>query len=172
MAKGLMRVGGSAPRAQWFGLVTCGLAVAVTGALGALASIEARDFYATLAKPRWSPPPGVFSPVWTLLYVMIALAGWLAWRQRAPGAATRLALWLYFAQLALNALWSWIFFRWHLGALALVEICVLWFAVLATLTQFWRVKPLAGALLLPYLAWVSFATALTAATWRLNPGLL
>ena len=101
---------------------------------------------------------------------MIALAGWLAWRARAPASDTRLALWMYFAQLALNALWSWVFFRWHLGALALMEIWVLWLAILATLTQFWRLRPLAGALLVPYFAWVSFATALTAAMWRLNPG--
>ncbi len=112
----------------------------------------------------------MFSPVWTLLYLMIAFAGWLAWRARAPAYDTRLALWLYFGQLALNALWSWLFFRWHQGALALIEICLLWFAILATLTQFWRLRWLAGALLVPYLAWVSFATALTAAVWRLNPG--
>ena len=172
MASLKLRVGQSAPKGQWFALGVCVIAVVATGALGAFASIEAKDFYATLTKPNWAPPPGVFSPVWTLLYLMIALAGWLAWRARAPAYDTRLALWLYFGQLALNALWSWLFFRWHQGALALIEICLLWFAILATLTQFWRVRPLAGMLLLPYLAWVSFATALTASTWRLNPGLL
>jgi tryptophan-rich sensory protein len=72
----------------------------------------------------------------------------------------------------LNALWSWLFFAWHLGGLALVDICVMWLVVLATLVQFWRLRPLAGALLVPYLLWISFATALNAAVWRLNPTLL
>jgi tryptophan-rich sensory protein len=170
MASLNLRVGGRAARGQWTALGVCVLAVAATGTLGAIASIDAREFYATLAKPDWAPPPGVFAPAWTVLYVMIAIAGWLAWRARAPASDTRLALGLYFGQLALNALWSWLFFAWHQGALALVEICVLWLAILATLTQFWRLRPLAGALLVPYLAWVSFATALTAAVWRLNPG--
>ena len=172
MASLNLRVAGTAPRGRWTAPVVCVLAVAATGTLGALASIDAKDFYAMLAKPGWAPPPSVFGPVWTALYVLIAIAGWLAWRARAPASDTRLALGLYFGQLVLNALWSWIFFAWHQGALALVEVCVLWLAVLATLTQFWRLRPIAGVLLVPYFAWVSFATALTAAVWRLNPGLL
>jgi translocator protein len=167
-----LRVGQPAQKRQWSALVVCVVAVVATGALGAFASIEAKGFYEMLVKPSWAPPPGVFSPVWTTLYFMIALSGWLAWRARAPASDTRFALWLYFGQLALNALWSWLFFRWHQGALAVIEVCVLWFAILLTLTQFWRLRWLAGALLVPYLAWVSFATALTAAVWRLNPGLL
>ena len=172
MARGIMRISEPAPRGQWVALIFCLLAVGVTGALGAIASIQAQDFYAQLTKPRWAPPPGVFSPVWTTLYLMMAIAAWIAWRKRTPGRATRIALQLFAVQLVLNALWSWLFFRWHLGALALLEVCLLWFAILATLTQFWRVRPLAGALLIPYLLWVSFATALTAAVWRLNPTLL
>ena len=79
---------------------------------------------------------------------------------------------LCIAQLALNALWTWLFFVWHLGALALVDIVLLWLLILATLLAFWRVRPLAGALLLPYLAWVSFAAMLNFAMWRLNPAVL
>jgi translocator protein len=172
MARGIMRITEPAPRGQWLALFGCLLAVAVTGGLGAIASIQAQDFYAQLTKPQWAPPPGVFSPVWTTLYVMMAFAAWIAWRRRSAGRASSIALQLFGVQLVLNALWSWLFFRWHLGALALVEVCLLWFAILATLTQFWRVRPLAGALLIPYLLWVSFATALTAAVWRLNPTLL
>jgi tryptophan-rich sensory protein len=165
-----MRIGEPAPRGRWLALGACLLSVAVAGGLGALASIRAGEFYAQLVKPEWAPPAGVFSPVWTALYLMMAVAAWVAWRQRGPGRV--FALQLFAVQLALNALWSWLFFRWHLGALALIEVCVLWFAILAMLTQFWRLRPLAGALLIPYLLWVSFATALTAAVWRLNPTLL
>lgn len=172
MARDYMRISAPAPRGRWLALVACVGAVAVTGALGALASLEARDFYAQLAKPVWAPPAGVFGPVWTVLYAMIAVAGCLAVRQRAADGAKGLAIALFGAQLVLNALWSWLFFRWHQGALALVDICVLWLAILATLTQFWRLRPLAGALLIPYFLWVSFATGLNAAVWRLNPALL
>lgn len=172
MAQNFMRVGKAPPRGRWLALAACLGAVLVTGGLGAIASIEARDFYGQLVKPAWAPPPGVFSPVWTTLYLMMAFAAWIAWRQRTPARAVRGALQLFAVQLVLNALWSWLFFHWHQGALALIEVCLLWFAILATLIQFWRLRPLAGALLVPYLLWVSFATALTAAVWRLNPGLL
>jgi tryptophan-rich sensory protein len=86
--------------------------------------------------------------------------------------AARTALALFFVQLALNALWSWLFFAWHRGGLALADIVVLWAAIVATLVAFWRIRPLSGALLVPYLLWVSFATALNLAVWRLNPQLL
>ena len=172
MAQEFMRVGGRPPRGRWLALGLCLGSVLIAGVLGSIASIEASEFYAQLVKPSWAPPAGLFGPVWTVLYLMMGFAAWLAWRQRTPAPAVRLALQLFAVQLALNALWSWLFFHWHQGALALVEVCVLWLAILATLTQFWRLSPLAGALLVPYLAWVSFATALTAAVWRLNPTLL
>lgn len=168
---GFMRVGVPARRGGWLALPVFLLAVGLTGALGAIASAHAAEFYAQLERPHWAPPAGVFGPVWTLLYLMIGIAGWLAWRERsARGRAG--ALTLFAAQLVLNAAWSWLFFAWHRGGLALVDICVLWLAVLTTLVQFWRLRPLAGALLVPYLAWISFATALNAAVWRLNPALL
>ncbi len=120
-------------------------------------------WYATLPKPAWTPPGWVFGPVWTLLYILIAVAAWLVWRARGSlrAAAPPLAPWA--AQLLLNGLWSLLFFGLRLVVPAFVEILVLWFAILATVIAFWRVRPLAGALLIPYLAWVAFAAALNGA---------
>lgn len=172
MAVRPMRIGAAAPRGQWRALGLSLLLVIVAGGVGAIASLDAQSFYALLAKPAWAPPAGVFGPVWTALYLCMGLAAWIVWRARGGIAHASDAFLLYGAQLVLNGLWSWLFFRWHLGALALVEVCLLWLAILATLVHFWRIRRSAGLLLLPYLLWVSFATALTAAEWRLNPGVL
>lgn len=140
-------------------------------AVGAAASVQARSFYGGLEQPAWAPPPWVFGPVWTVLYGLMAIAAWLVWR--AGGfRAQRVALLFFLAQLALNALWSWLFFAWRLGALAFADILLLWLFIVATLVAFWRVRPLAGALLAPYLLWVSFAAALNHALWQLNPEVL
>jgi translocator protein len=139
--------------------------------VGAVASANAPEFYAQLARPAWAPPAWLFGPVWTLLYLLMAIAAWLVWRERGFRGAT-FPLGLFFAQLALNSLWSWLFFAWHLGALSVVEIVILWLLIAATTVAFWRVRPLAGALLLPYFAWVTFAAALNYAIWQLNPQLL
>ena len=140
-------------------------------ALGALASQDAPQFYAQLDKPGWAPPAGVFGPVWTVLYLLMALAAFLVWRMRGFSTAPR-TLWLYLVQLAANALWSWLFFAWQLGAAAFVEVLVLWALVLATTAAFWKARRIAGLMLLPYLAWVTFASALTFACWQRNPQLL
>lgn len=155
---------------------TLGLAawLAVTGvaaALGAVASVEAASFYAGLEQPSWAPPAGVFGPVWTTLYVLMAVAAWLVWRVGGLAAA-RAVLGLYLAQLALNALWSWLFFAWRLGGVAFAEVLVLWVTILATTVAFARVRPLAGVLLAPYLLWVAFAAVLNFVVWRMNPGSL
>lgn len=142
-----------------------------TSAVGAVASIRAQGFYRELVRPEWAPPPWVFGPVWTALYALMAVAAWLVWRERG-WAGARVPLALFVAQLAVNALWTWLFFAWRLGALATAEIALLWVLLLVTLVRFWRVRPLAGVLLVPYLAWVTFATALSFAVWRLNPALL
>jgi len=105
-----------------------------------------------------------------LLYVMMATAGWLVYRSGAPN--TKILLALFLAQLSLNALWSWTFFKWESGPGSMATIIGLWFAILVTIVGFWRVNPVSGALLLPYLVWVSFAAVLNAAIWRLNLGLL
>ena len=167
-----MRVTAPPPRGQWLTLLAFAVVVAAVAALAAWASSDAETFYANLVKPSWAPPAGVFGPVWTVLYVLMAVAAWLVWRARGSIELVGAQLGLFAAQLLLNGLWSWLFFTWQLGALALVDICLLWLLLLATVVQFWRVSRLAAVLLLPYLLWVSFATALTAATWRMNPTLL
>ncbi len=156
---------------QAIGLVGWLVATVATGALGAMGSASAGSFYGELAQPSWAPPGWLFGPVWSVLYVLMAVAAWLVWRKRGFRGAP-VALSLFVAQLLANALWSWLFFAWHQGALSLVEIIVLWLLIAATIQAFWRLNRLAALLLLPYLAWVSFATALTAALWRLNPTLL
>ena len=140
-------------------------------AVGAFASVQAKSFYADLVQPAWAPPAWVFGPVWTLLYALMAIAAWLVWRSGGFQRNGR-ALWLFIAQLAVNAVWSWLFFASHKGALAFADIVLLWVLIVATLLAFWRVRPIAGALLLPYLVWVSFAAALNFAVWQLNPGIL
>lgn len=140
-------------------------------AIGAVASVNAREFYAQLARPAWAPPGAVFGPVWSVLYTLMGVAAWLVWKDRGAAAAKG-ALSMFVAQLVANALWSWLFFAWRLGGLAFAEILVLWVMILCTVLLFWARNRLAGALLIPYLAWVSFATALCFVTWRMNPSLL
>ena len=143
----------------------------VAAAIGAIASVQAATFYQQLAQPSWAPPSTVFGPVWSMLYALMGIAAWLVWRE-GGWRRQRGVLALFVVQLALNALWSWLFFAWHHGALAFIDIVLLWLLIVATVIGFWRVRPLAGALLLPYLCWVSFASALNFAVWRLNPGML
>ncbi len=154
-----------------FGLVVWLAVSFVAAAIGGIASAKAGLFYRQLARPDWAPPGWLFGPVWTVLYVLMGIAAWLVWRVRGF-RASRAALILFIIQLAANALWTWIFFVWRHGALAFVEILVLWGLILGTAVGFWRARPLAGVLLFPYVAWVTFASALTFAVWRLNPLLL
>lgn len=143
----------------------------IAAAIGAVASVQAGTFYLSLSRPTWAPPASVFGPVWTALYALMAIAAWLVWREGGYSNA-RAALNLFVAQLALNAVWSWLFFAWHLGGAAFVDILLLWALLVATLISFWRIRPLAGALLVPYLLWVSFAAVLNYAVWKLNPDVL
>jgi translocator protein len=143
----------------------------VAAAIGAAASVNAGTFYAQLVRPAWAPPGWLFGPVWTVLYLAMGIAAWLVWRAAGLRAA-RMALTLFLVQLALNSLWSWLFFGWHLGAAAFADVLLLWATIVATLAAFRRVRPLAAWLLAPYLLWVSFASALNYAVWQLNPGSL
>lgn len=154
---------------QWVGLLAWLLAAFAAGAVGAVASVDAAAFYAQLSKPSWAPPAQVFGPVWSALYALMGIAAWLVWR--SPGDHG-VALGVFGAQLAANALWSWLFFAWHRGALAAVEVLVLLALIVATIVAFWRASRPAALLLAPYLAWVSFASVLTWAVWRGNPNLL
>ncbi len=140
-------------------------------AVGGFASADAGAFYQQLTRPTWAPPSWLFAPAWTLLYLLMGVAAWLVWRERGFRHA-RITLSLFLIQLAVNALWTWLFFVWHLGALAFVEILILWMLILCTLVAFWRVRSIAGALLIPYLAWVTFAAALTYSVWQGNPAML
>ena len=143
----------------------------IAAAAGGAASVQAGPFYAQLMRPDWAPPASVFGPVWTVLYALMGIAAWLVWRVGGFRAA-RFALTLFLVQLAVNALWSWLFFGWHRGALAFADILLLWVLIVATLMAFWRRSRFAGALLIPYLLWVTFASALNYSVWQLNPQLL
>jgi translocator protein len=156
---------------QVVGLLAWLLLSFATAAIGAVASSEAGAFYAQLIRPSWAPPGWLFAPVWTVLYVLMGTAAWLVWRRHGFKEA-RTALALFIIQLGANALWTWIFFVWHQGALAFAEIVFLWCLIAATVASFWRLNKGSAVLLLPYLAWVTFASALTFATWRLNAHLL
>lgn len=154
---------------QLVGLLGWLLVAFVGAAVGAIASVEAASFYAQLSKPSWAPPAWLFGPVWSVLYALMGVAAWFVWR--SPGSK-RGALGLFLAQLAANALWSWLFFAWHRGALAAVEVLVLLALIVCTAVAFWRISRLAAALLVPYLLWVTFASLLTWSVWQRNPSLL
>ncbi len=124
-------------------------------------------WYPALDKPSFNPPVWVFAPVWTALYVMIAVAGWRVWRRRGLAGA-RVAMSAYALQLALNLGWSFLFFGGHMIGAALAEIVLLLAAIVLNTMLFWRIERAAALLLFPYAAWVVFATVLNAALWRLN----
>ncbi len=136
-------------------------------AAGSAVLVSIDGWYAALSKPSWNPPAWVFGPAWTLLYGMMAVAAWLVWREGGWKVQGR-SLGLFLLQWLLNALWTPIFFGMHRPGLAFAEIVMLWLVLAATLWSFWRVKKAAGVLLMPYLAWVSFAAVLNFTIWRLN----
>jgi tryptophan-rich sensory protein len=149
--------------------LSVGVCLAV-GALGGLATASSvRTWYPTLAKPSWNPPAWIFGPVWTALYVAMGVAAWLVWR-RAGFANARAALAVFGIQLVLNLAWSFLFFGAKSPVAGVVDIALLWAAIVATIVAFARVSTGAAWLLAPYLAWVTFAAALNVASVRLNPG--
>ncbi len=156
---------------QVIGLIGWLLLCFAVSAIGAFASIQARSFYVELSQPTWAPPGWLFGPVWTVLYAMMAVAAWLIWRQ-GGFKKQAFALSLFMVQLVFNALWSWLFFAWQMGAASLLNIVVLWCLILATIFCFKSTSKLAAGLLVPYLLWVSFATVLNYAMWQLNPQIL
>lgn len=124
-------------------------------------------WYQELVKPSWTPPNWLFGPVWSLLYLMMGVAAWLIWKQNGFSGAI-LPLGFFLLQLILNGLWSWLFFGKHLIGVAFIDIVLLWAAILVTMILFWQRQPLAGILFLPYLLWVSYASTLNFALWRMN----
>lgn len=156
---------------QGLGLAGWLLTSLVAGGIGGFASLNAAGFYGDLVQPAWAPPAWLFGPVWSVLYVLIGISAWLVWREhgfRRSGAALK----LYVGQLVANALWTWLFFAWQQGAVAFAEIVILWLLIAGTVFLFWQLHRVAAFLLMPYLAWVSFAAALNFAVWRLNPAVL
>lgn len=147
------------------------VAVLITLCAGLIGNLLGADaittWYAGLDKPSWNPPNWIFGPVWTLLYVLMGIAVYLVW-ECTKDSSRRAALVVYGVQLGLNALWSILFFTFKQPALAFGEIVIMWIAIVATIILFWRVRPPAGVLLLPYIAWVIFASVLNFAVWQLN----
>jgi tryptophan-rich sensory protein len=154
---------------QWGMLVLFVAACLAVGMLGGwITAGSVGTWYPTLNKPSWTPPPWIFAPVWTLLYLMMGVAGWLVWRRGTSHPLVKPALLLFSGQLLLNLAWSLFFFGARSPGLALIDIAGLWLLLAATTGVFMMVSRAAGLLLLPYLAWVSFALALNLAVWRLN----
>jgi len=151
---------------RWLGLTVCLVVCFSAASMGAL--FRPGAWYAGLNKPSWNPPGWVFGPVWSALYTMMAVAAWLVWQRGGFGAQRKALAW-FIIQLALNAAWTPLFFGLHLPSVAFGEILLLWAAIVATLRAFFQVNNLAGWLLTPYLAWVSFAAVLNFTIWRLNP---
>ena len=145
-------------------IILC-LGVAGTGALFTSNSVQ--TWYPALNKPAWTPPPWLFGPVWTVLYLMMAVAVWLVWRMREK-SHIRVALALFFIQLLLNAAWSPLFFGLRNPLAGLLDIIPLWWAILATIISFGKISPAAAILFVPYWLWVGFATALNFAIWNMN----
>lgn len=141
------------------------LALSFAAALGA--GFTSPAWYAQLARPSWRPPPWVFGPVWSTLYVLMGVSAWLIWRE-GGWQRQRLALGLFLAQWGLNALWTPVFFGLRRIDLALLDIVLLWLLIVATIVAFWRTSRPAAMLLIPYILWVTVATALNFGIWQLN----
>lgn len=146
------------------GLVLVSLSAGFLGTIFTISNIP--SWYAGLNKPFFTPPNYLFGPVWTFLYFSMGLAAWLAWLKKVP--AVKSALTLFFIQLALNAIWTPLFFGLHWLLIAYIEIIVLWIFIIWTMIRFWRLDRTAGMLLVPYLLWVSYASFLNLALWWLN----
>lgn len=153
---------------EWFGLALfVGVCLGVGAVGGAVTSYSVESWYPQLRKPSWTPPNWLFAPVWTVLYILMGIAAWLVWRSRGETNVTK-PLAAFGAQLVLNLLWSALFFGLRSPGAAFAEILVLCGAVGATLGMFLRVNRVAGLLLVPYVGWLGFATALNGAIWWLN----
>lgn len=158
-------------RERTFGLIIWIAICFSVSAIGAAASLQAKSFYASLAQPVWAPPGWVFGPVWSVLFLMMSFSAWLIWVEKYR-IEIRQPLMVFLVQLALNALWSWMFFAWHSGAGAFVVIVLLVVMILSCITLFWRISKFASGLLIPYVVWVVFAAALNYSLWQLNPNVI
>jgi translocator protein len=140
-----------------FGIATLG---------GAITNLSVTTWYPSLVKPSWTPSGATIGVIWTILYILMGIAAWVIWRRHSEGRKLPLAI--YALQLLLNLGWSALFFGLRSPGLALIEIGVLWLAILATSVAFWKVSKLAGVLMIPYLSWVTVAGVLNALIWKMN----
>jgi len=146
-------------------ILTCQLA----GIIGAVFTISAIPlWYNNLTKPSFNPPSWIFSPVWTMLYIMMGIALFIVWTTKSKSKEKTEAILIFFLQLSLNALWSPIFFGAQSPFMGLIIIILLWITILITIIKFFKVSKVAGGLLVPYFLWVSFATILNFSIWQLN----
>ena len=156
---------------NWGTLIGFVLGAEIIGNIGSLATFsQITTWYATLTKPAFQPPNWLFGPVWTILFALMGMSLYLVWSQRTERTAVQVdsAVKIFAVQFALNVLWSFLFFGFHETYLAFLEIIILWVAIVATIVQFRRILPTASWLLLPYLAWVTFASILNFAVSNLN----
>jgi translocator protein len=154
---------------NWIRLIGCIGICEASGVIGSIFTAQSvRSWYVELTKPSFSPPNWIFGPVWITLYAMMGVALYLVWQRSESAEVSLIVFVAFFVQLALNALWSFIFFGmcWPLGGF--IEILLLWAAIVLTAILFWRVSATAGLLLVPYILWVSFASVLTYSIWKLN----
>ena len=154
---------------SWIGFIVLLIVCFTAAGVGSVATFpKIENWYASLVKPSWTPPDWIFGPVWSILYLSMAIAAWLVWRQ---SGFLSIPLAIFVMQLILNAAWSWLFFGLQNPGIAFIEILFLWTAIAATIMTFWQRSALAGLLLVPYFCWVTFACFLNFAIWRLNAGL-
>ncbi|HEU4574107.1 MAG TPA: TspO/MBR family protein [Chitinophagaceae bacterium] len=142
------------------------LLIGITG--GLFTSAEIPGWYQTIRKPSWNPPSWLFGPVWTILYILMGIALFLIWKSAADSSVKNTAMYLFAAQMIFNFFWSFIFFRQHQIGWAFAEIVALWLLILLTIFAFGKISSAAAWLLVPYIAWVSFAAILNFTIWRLN----
>lgn len=153
---------------KWLGLPVWVVIAYVPSAMAAF--VETGTWYDSLKRPVWTPPSWVFGPVWTLLYLLMGIAAWRVWARHGFGdRSSRRALVLFLVHLILNAAWTWLFFGLHMPTAAAAEIVVLWSMILALVVLFWKCDRTAGALLLPYLLWVTYAVTLSIGFAIMNP---
>jgi benzodiazapine receptor len=151
-------------------LVVSILACQLAGFLGSIFTTPAiPDWYAKLAKPSFTPPNWIFSPVWISLYVLMGISAFLIWRKGLDNKAIKVALGIFLAQLVINSIWSLMFFGLRSPLAGFITIIILWILIVLTISHFYRISTVAGVLLVPYFLWVSFASVLNFSLWRLNP---
>jgi len=153
---------------DWIALIVSFVACMSAAAVGGLLTSRAiKEWYGGLRKPSWNPPDWAFGPIWTILYILMAISAWLVWEE-GDTQWRLIPLSIFSIQLALNVVWSGVFFYKRMILGGLVEVLALWAAILATIIAFWSASTIAAILLIPYLIWVSIASYLNYTIWRLN----